>query len=242
MTTRLVALHGFLGQPEDLSHLKAAVFEKNPNIDFQIVDLMSTLTPTTKKSFQDWAKKFNQMQKNGHVERNILLGYSMGGRLALHAALDKPGLWDEVVLISTHPGLVNETERAERLKLDTEWAEKFIQLPWQQVVKLWNDQPVFLGSDRQLRDELEVKRKELAQIMINWSLAKQEFLGDSLIGLKPKLHWYAGEKDIKFVNLFHHLKTEGFIEDVHVIKEAGHRIIFDRPKDLAEQLVQDLKL
>lgn len=242
MSTRLVALHGFLGQPEDMSALKMALHLRHPEVDFQAVDVLSTLTATTKKSFQDWAKRFNQAQKNAHVERNILLGYSMGGRLALHAALDKPGLWDEVVLISAHPGLVSDNEKDERLKVDKEWADKFVQLPWQQVVKLWNDQPVFLGSDRPLREDLEPRRKELAKIMVNWSLAKQDFLGDSLVALKPKLHWYAGEKDTKFVQLFQHLKSEGFIEDVHVIKGAGHRIIFDNPQDLAQRLVQDLKL
>ncbi len=240
--TRIVALHGFLGQPQDLRALKAAIQVKHPEVDFQTVDLYLSLTATTKKSFQDWAKKFNQIQKSGHVERNILLGYSMGGRLALQAALDKPGLWDEVVLISAHPGLADEESKSYRLQTDTDWAEKFVKLPWHEVVKLWNDQPVFAGSDRPMREDLEKKRKEISQVMVNWSLAKQDFLGESLIGLKPKLHWYAGEKDLKFVQLFQHLKAEGFIEDMHIIKDAGHRVIFDQPQDLANQLVQNLKL
>lgn len=240
--TRIVALPGFLGQPEDFSVFKDALLSSHPEIDFQTVDVVSTLTTPSKKPFQDWAKKFNQSQKNAHIERNILLGYSMGGRLALHAAFDKPGLWDEVVLISTHPGLISADEKSERLKADSAWAEKLMTLPWQEVIKLWNDQPVFSGSKAPMRNELESKRKELSQIMLNWSLAKQDFLGEKLVDLKPKLRWYAGEKDIKFVELFRHLKTEGFIDDIYVIKGSGHRIIFDKPQDLADQLVRDLKL
>lgn len=240
--TRFVALPGFLGRPEDFSGLREALLSGHPEVDFQIVDIVSTLTATTKKSFQDWAKKFNQSQKGAHVERNILLGYSLGGRLALHAAYDKPGLWDEVVLISAHPGLISTEEKEERLMQDSKWAEKLANLPWQEVLTLWNEQPVFVGSKTPGREDLESRRKELSQIMVNWSLAKQDFAGEKLVNLKPKLHWYAGERDIKYVELFRHLKAEGFIEDMSVIPGAGHRIIFDKPKDLADQLVRDLKL
>ena len=45
-----------------------------------------------------------------------LIGYSMGGRLALHAMLNQPGLWKSAVIISAHPGLKNESDRVERRK------------------------------------------------------------------------------------------------------------------------------
>src|SRR5688500_7213032 len=103
--TRLVALHGFLGHPRDWDEFRKALKELSPQTDFQTIELPFKSGGRIPKSMGSWAKKFNQAQKSNHVERNILLGYSLGGRLALQAAIDKPGLWDEVVLVSSHPGL-----------------------------------------------------------------------------------------------------------------------------------------
>lgn len=55
--------------------------------------------------------------------RKILVGYSMGGRLALHALLEG-GLWDAAILISPHPGLESEEERAARRAGDAEWGSR----------------------------------------------------------------------------------------------------------------------
>jgi len=240
--TRIVAIHGFLGQPQDWHGLKAAIQQQSSEVDFQMVDLFSTLPNVKEKSVQEWAKRFNRNQKNRHLERNILMGYSLGGRLALQAAYDKPGLWDEVVLLSAHPGLRNVEEKVQRKKIDGEWADKFLNLPWQEVLTLWNNQPVFLGSEEPPREEATVNREGLADALVHWSLAEQEFAPDQLLPLKPKLHWFAGESDPKYLSLFQDLKVEGFIEDLNVVKNAGHRLIFDNPTELAAQLVQRLKL
>lgn len=237
--TRIVALHGFLGHARDWEPLKASLTKLATDLDFQAVELFSG---GEIQGLSEWAKKFNQEQRGRHVERNILVGYSLGGRLALQAAIDKPGLWDEVVLISSHPGYMSDEERQERLRSDRVWAEKFIQLPWEEVVHLWNDQPVFAGSEEPERLEGEHSRELLSKAIVQWSLANQNFEGEALVNLKPKLHWYAGEKDERFVGLFQHLKVDGFIEDVQVIKNAGHRLIFDNPEELAQQLVHSLKL
>jgi 2-succinyl-6-hydroxy-2,4-cyclohexadiene-1-carboxylate synthase len=240
--TRIVAVHGFLGNSGDWQNVKTALLQLVPDVDFQTVDLFAMLPNMKEKTLQDWAKKFNRAQKNRHVERNILIGYSLGGRLALQAAFDKPGLWDEVALVSAHPGLGSEDDKNKRRQADLDWANKFLNMPWQDVVRMWNGQPLFLGSTEPTRNETEYSRESLASALVNWSLSTQDFVADKISPLKPKLHWFAGEKDGKYVDLFHNLKVDGFIEDVVIIKGASHRVIFDTPEELARQLVQRLKL
>ena len=241
-TTRIVAIHGFLGGPQDWSDIKKCLNELVPDVEFQAVDLFSRLPNPREKSATDWAKRFNHLQKNRHVERNILIGYSLGGRLALQAVYDKPGLWDEVALLSAHPGLRAEQDKVARKKSDDTWAEKFLNLPWQDVVKLWNDQPVFVDTEKPVRRDSELSRDSLAAALVNWSLADHDFAPDQLVPLKPKLHWFAGENDHKYLSLFQDLKNAGFIEDVNVVKRAGHRLIFDNPAEVARLLVQKLDL
>lgn len=239
--TRIVALHGFLGQPEDWKSFGAELKKLAPGVEFQTVDVMGFLQDKN-LSMEEWAETFNQEQKNQHVEKNILVGYSMGGRLSLQATLDKPGLWDEVFLISTHPGLQTEDEKARRRMADLDWAEKFTQLPWNEVVRLWNGQPVFIGSHEPARVEPKAGRAAVAHTMVNWSLANQTFAEDGLVSLKPKLHWVVGEKDVKFKDLLQKLKSSGVVENLSTVKGAGHRVLFDKPKELARLVVQQLKL
>ncbi len=246
MSTRIVAIHGFLGCAADWAALRGELLARAPELKFETVELFSK--PTSKETTQkeisalEWAKRFNRLQKNRHLERNILLGYSLGGRLALQAVYDKPGLWDEVVLLSAHPGLRTEQEKIARRNSDRDWAEKFLNLPWQHVVKLWNDQPVFVQSHTPPRNSENLSREELASALVNWSLADHDFAPDQLIPLKGKLHWLAGENDAKYLSLFQDLKSAGIIEDLSTVEDAGHRAHLDNPAEVARLLVQKLDL
>ncbi len=242
VSTRIVAIHGFLGQPQDWGPVRRKLKELAPQVKFQTVGLFSKMPNVKERSAAEWAKRFNNSQKNRHLERNILMGYSLGGRLALQAIYDKPGLWDEVVLISSHPGLRSEEQRIARQSSDALWAEKFLKLPWQDVVNLWNAQPVFVHSKNPVRDDRDLNREGLALALVNWSLARHDFAPEKLNALKPTLHWFAGEHDTNYRKLFEDLKTAGFIEDLSIIKNAGHRLIFDNPEELGRQLVQKLDL
>lgn len=239
--TRIVALHGFLGLPNDWQKLKTAIQKSVKECEFQSINLYES-EMIGAESLEEWAKTFNENQKDKHVERNILVGYSLGGRLALHAALDKPGLWDEIVLISAHPGLTDFGEIHSRMMSDIDWSAKFREMSWNELIHSWNDQPVFNGTTEPKRKEKDYNRDHLIHMIKDWSLAQHEVHEEALIPLKPKLRWYAGEKDQKYLNLFENLKAQGFIDELHVVKGAGHRIIFDNPEGLARQLVSDLNL
>ena len=58
------------------------------------------------------------------MQPGILVGYSMGARMALHVALRHPTMVAQLVLISGTPGLVTEAERTARRKSDNDLAER----------------------------------------------------------------------------------------------------------------------
>ena len=57
-------------------------------------------------------------------DRCVLVGYSMGGRIALHAALALPAIVERLVLIGASPGLADAAEREQRRREDEALADR----------------------------------------------------------------------------------------------------------------------
>lgn len=81
---------------------------------------------------------------------SVLVGYSMGGRLALHAALRDPGRYRALVLLGAHAGL--EDGREERRAADEELAAWIESHTIEEVVDRWESNPVFASQSRGLRE------------------------------------------------------------------------------------------
>lgn len=197
---RIWGLHGFLGLPTDW---------KQYNFIAPVINKASSL--------ESWAKDFNNTVDSVPHKKNILVGYSLGGRLALHAALDQPGLWDQVVLVSTHLGL--ERGHRERLSHDSVWAERFRNDEWETVVNEWNSQSVFESSLEFSRLEKDFDRELLASYLTYFSLGSQK----KISSLPVNIHHLVGEKDGQYRALY---------PDAEVITDAGHRVHLDNPAAL----------
>ncbi len=204
----MIALHGFLGLPQDWS-----------DFGYDAVDLWKRVTP-----LEEWANSFV-----AEVEgQPWLLGYSMGGRLAMHAALAKPEAFGGLILVSANPGIVMESERAMRLRSDGVWARRFREDPWDEVLRDWNAQPVLKGSALE-RPEDAFDREALAKAMDVWSLGRQRDLRKELLSLEiPVLH-VVGEEDAKFSQMMSGLELPP-TQSLNVIEKAGHRVPWDQPE------------
>lgn len=201
---RTYYLHGFLGKETD--HADG-------------VDLYSFSDPLD--GLETFAHSFNkQIDKN---EENVLIGYSMGGRLALHCLAEAPGLWSRVILISTHPGLQSEEERSQRIQHDLEWAHAFEIDSWEDLMDHWNAQDVFCG-EKVIRHEQDYTRKKLADSLRGWSLGKQRDFRPFLSQLNIPILWITGGKDEKFTQLGTELSFSHPDSSHLIIPEVGHRI------------------
>lgn len=130
-----------------------------------------------------------------------LLGYSMGGRMALHALLEKDHPWQAAIIVSAHPGLEDVSEKSARRAADTVWATRALAGDWQQFLSAWNSQAVLGGAsmrDPQASSSLITRRREIARSFVDWSLGAQEPLWNRLSEIKVPVLWVAGENDLKF--------------------------------------------
>ena len=131
----LWCLHGFLGEGTDWDQFDFPNAQKPHFFKGKLGNF----------GLKKWAKIFNKRveEEADQDEKHFLLGYSMGGRLALHALLADPELWSGAIIVSSHLGLESEEEKLQRKVKDEYWAEKFSTQKWDQVIADWNKQAVF---------------------------------------------------------------------------------------------------
>lgn len=157
----------------------------------------------------------------------ILLGYSMGGRLALQ--LLERQRFARAIIVSA--GL--NAPDPERRKRDEEWARRFERDPWPQLMRDWNAQPVFGGHALERREE-DYDRAELARQLREFSPA---MLPPPLLEqIETPVLWIAGERDAKYVDIARRAVARLPHAELWICPNAGHRVPWEQPQAFVARL------
>jgi 2-succinyl-6-hydroxy-2,4-cyclohexadiene-1-carboxylate synthase len=188
-------LHGFLGRGADWDFLRDAGFEiRAPS--FFAGDSLDVVQPAA---------------------NDILLGYSMGARLALQ--LIRTHRVAKAVLISA--GIASPEPGRE--ELDETWAKRFESEPWEPLIEAWNSQAVFGGRPNPLtRNESDYDRRKLAA-------ALRESRRLDLAGISIPTLWIAGEDDVKYREAAR--SAAGCLKNAElwICPGAAHRVPWEQP-------------
>ena len=175
------------------------------------------------------------------LERPYLLGYSMGGRAALAAALTRPHAFAGLVLVGATAGIADSTARAERVASDRALADSIERDGLERFVDAWMAQPLFASQARLGRDLLARARR---QRLANRPAALANSLRGMGAGAQPPLHdrldRYAGpvllvvgEQDLKFRAIAQALARALPDARIEVIEGAGHAAHLEAPDRFA---------
>jgi 2-succinyl-6-hydroxy-2,4-cyclohexadiene-1-carboxylate synthase len=174
----------------------------------------------------------------GHA---IYVGYSMGGRLCLRLALDWPDLVRSVVLLSTSPGIADDTERAARREADEKLALEIERDGMDAFLERWLRQPLFAPLPPDAAG-LDARRAGNTVATLTHALrvlgaGAQEPLWDRLADLEPPFLPVAGTLDEKYVDIAFEMATR-VGPDVHpvLIGGAGHAAHLENPEGFASVL------
>ncbi|AXF76470.1 2-succinyl-6-hydroxy-2,4-cyclohexadiene-1-carboxylate synthase [Erwinia tracheiphila] len=234
----LVWLHGFLGSGEDWRSVQAD-FDGWPQLS---IDLPGHSGSGDQRAgdFDTLCTQLKATLAHHQVQRYWLIGYSLGGRLALYYACRhaQAGL-QGVVVEGAHYGLASATAREQRLVHDRRWAAKFHHQPLKLTLEEWYQQSVFADLTVRQRDTLVSLRAchhpdALACALLAMSLARQPFLLPELHRL-PRLHFLCGERDHKFRQL-----TEQASLPLTVVPDAGHNAHRANPSAFAAILAHQI--
>jgi len=226
----LWCLHGFLGRGDDWEAVRAAWPDELPSL--RTPDLFATVPPDA--TLEAFGERFARDVARQDTAP-ILLGYSLGGRLALHALLARPTLWRAAVIVSAHLGLPEPGAREERRALDAAWAERFRLDDWQALLAAWNTRDVFGGRAQALaRPEAAFDRKALALALEAWSVGTQTDLCPRLGELAMPILWIAGAEDDRYVAQGEQAVAHGVDVRLAVAPGASHRVPWETPEWFAE--------
>jgi 2-succinyl-6-hydroxy-2,4-cyclohexadiene-1-carboxylate synthase len=229
-------LHGFLGGPTDWRPF-ASRWSEAARSPVRALDLFDK--PLPPETPAQWAAKFVRAVKKID-DAPILVGYSLGGRLALHALIAEPDAFRGAVIVSAGLGVEGEEARQERRVRDDWWAARFESEPWDVVVGAWNRQPIFAGSPEPDRDEMEYDRDALATALRWWSPAVQKPLAPLLPGVSAPVLCVAGERDARYVEEAHRAAAVLPNCRLWVAPGAGHRVPWEVPDAFGERVAEFL--
>ena len=203
----ILFLHGFMGTGADWIEIASRFSD---NFYCLLPDLPGHgETPLGDEvNYAAWASLLKEELSLQGIEKIHLVGYSMGGRLALYFAMTYPEMIEKLVLESANPGIDAETERTERVALDDKLAARLRRDGMGAFLEFWYNIPLFASLNEYpiLKDELIHKRADqdpenMARILSELSPGRQPSLWARLTELKMPTLLIAGELDKKYCRI-----------------------------------------
>lgn len=175
-----------------------------------------------------------------------LLGYSMGGRLALYVGLRYPAVFRSLILESASPGLADAAERADRRRRDERLAARIEANGICYFVDYWQRLPLWSTQSQRLIDAQRAQRlsnnpRGLANSLRGTGAGAQPNLWPQLRDLSLPTRLIAGQRDEKFRRINQAMAAEMPQASLSLIQAAGHNTHLERPETFCRAVKAFLK-
>jgi len=176
---------------------------------------------------------------------DVVVGYSMGGRLALRAALRRPGKFGALVLVGASPGIEDEEERLARKRADEELADWIEEHSIEDFAERWEAQPIFASQSPELVEAQRAGRlshepRRLAQLLRSGGQGAFEPVWNALELIDCPVLAVAGELDTKYADTAYRIAERVKHGRARLVAGAGHAPQLERPAQFAELLLDFL--
>ena len=162
----------------------------------------------------------------------VYVGYSMGGRLCLRLALDRPELVRALVLVSASPGLGDPKERAARVAADEQLARAVEREGVDRFLQTWLAQPMFASVPADapgLAERRRLRPEYLAGCLRVLGSGSMEPLWDRLGELQMPVALVTGKQDEKFERIAANMLQRIGPNATHVRLDGGHAVPLEQP-------------
>jgi len=172
--------------------------------------------------------------------RSTYVGYSMGGRVSLHAALAHPQAVERLVLIGATAGIDDADARAQRRTDDELLADRIETIGVEAFIDEWLQNPLFAGltPDQAMRvDRLRNTADGLASSLRLAGTGTQAPLWDRLSEITCPVLLLVGQHDKKFSAIAERLATALPNAELRAIADAGHSVHLEQPERTVDALI-----
>lgn len=244
----VVLLHGFLGSGNDW---RATVDALAPRCRCLAVDLPghggSTGGNDADYTIPSAATAIIDLIDTLDAPSFSLVGYSMGGRLALYLASVYAMRIDALVIESASPGLRAESERAERRAHDERWARMLEREGMGPFLDAWYRQPLFapLAARPDLLEDIMARRREqdpreLARALRGMGVGQQQPLWDEWRTNHVSALAIAGERDAKYCAIVREMTETCPAAISSIVPGVGHNVHEEAPDEYNRRIIEFL--
>jgi 2-succinyl-6-hydroxy-2,4-cyclohexadiene-1-carboxylate synthase len=179
-------------------------------------------------------------------EGRVLAGYSLGGRLGLRAALREPGRYAGLVTVSTTAGIDEPAARSARAEADERLAAWIEASPIDDVVSVWERQPLFADQSEALVEQQRSGRLShdpagLALLLRTAGQGMLEPVWHELVRLELPLLAIAGGRDDGYVRAARRIAETAPRAREAIVEEAGHAPQLQQPEEVARLIAEFLE-
>jgi 2-succinyl-6-hydroxy-2,4-cyclohexadiene-1-carboxylate synthase len=230
MATRVIFVPGFMQRGEAWRSVAELLPERYP----------STLLDHRAHDFEG---RLGEIADAG--EGAVLAGYSLGGRLALHAALRDPAHYAGLVTVGAAAGIEDAAERSKRAEADERLAEWMEGRQIEDVVSVWERQPLFADQSDALVDQQRAGRLDhdpidLASLLRTAGQGALAPVWDQLHRLDLPVLALSGDRDERYTAAVRRIAAAVPAGTAATVEHAGHAPQLQRPDAVAALLVDFL--
>lgn len=239
----VLVLHGFTGSAESMASVALGLADFARVARLELVGHGESDAPDEVAAYamEACAAQIVDAASALGFERPHLIGYSMGGRAALAAALARPERFASLVLVGATAGIADPGQRSERIAADRALADSIERDGLERFVDAWMAQPLFKSQARLGAEALETARRQrlanrprgLANSLRGMGAGAQVPLQDRLARFEGPVLLVVGEEDAKFRAIATGLAGALPRARIELLPDAGHAAHLEAPECFA---------
>lgn len=247
----VVLLHGFTGSRDawEADLLDGLVALGRTVVTVDLPGHGRAARPEASATMEDLATSVAGVLDEIGEDRCDLVGYSMGGRVALATAVFHPGRIRRLVLEGASPGLADAGERESRRRSDEDLADEIVRGGILPFVDRWQTQPLF-ATQSSLPPEIRARERSrrlaadpegLAASLRVFGVGRQPSLWGRLGEIRAEVLAVAGEVDWKFGEIAQAMVRAIPRARLAIAPSSGHAVHLERPtwfREIVEEFLR----
>jgi 2-succinyl-6-hydroxy-2,4-cyclohexadiene-1-carboxylate synthase len=235
----LLLLHGFSGSTRAWDELRPALADVATLVAIDLIGHGRSAAPedASRYSLEACARDLAALLDVLQLPAASVLGYSMGGRVALHFALAMPGRVGRLILESASPGIEDPGERRLRVASDAALADRLVRDGIEAFVAEWERVPLLAAAPhvsadtlaRQHALRLRNRPLGLANSLRGMGAGQQLPVWSRLPELSQRVLLIVGELDLRYRQIADRMRPVLPAGEVAVVPDAGHTVHVDQP-------------